>query len=194
MSANQDVYACRSEQIASYLDSELDPHARTLFEEHVTRCLRCATELREQRQLLCALDGALAGASYVPLPKNFVEIVAARAESDMGGVREKAEHRRALHLSLGLALAAFVLLGRAAGDLVLGSGSLALNKLLALGSFAWTTLYDVVAGFTVISRAVSRGFIPESHFAGPLAFILIPLGLVLLSRLIASYHRTRLIE
>ena len=45
---------CRTEDAAAYLDGELDGAAAQTFEAHLKMCARCATELRIQRQLLCA--------------------------------------------------------------------------------------------------------------------------------------------
>src|SRR5258705_8793160 len=105
---------CQLELIAAYLDGDLDDSADALFEVHIKECARCATELVEQRRLLCALDSVLTRGSDLPLPTNFARVIAAQAESDMSGVREPREHGRALRLCLILAAASFVLLGYAA--------------------------------------------------------------------------------
>ena len=111
---NTDQRDCQIEQIAAYLDGELDDAARLLFEAHTKECSDCGAEVVEQRRLLCALDSVLSRGSDLPLPANFARIVAARAESDMSGVRERREHGRALRLCLMLAAASLALLGVAA--------------------------------------------------------------------------------
>jgi hypothetical protein len=194
MSASTDKLGCHSEQIAAYLDGELDLRLCALFEEHVKECPRCAAELTEQQRLLCAFDSALGQAGEMPLPENFARIVAAHAESDMSGVRGRAEHKRALRFCALLAGASFALLGAAARDLVFSVGRVIVKRVSGVVDLVWTTAYDAVAGLTVISRVVSKRFIPESYLAGLVAFLLLALAVVLLSRLIASYHRTRLIE
>src|SRR6267142_439926 len=100
---------CQIEQIAAYLDGELDDALGSRFEAHIRECSTCGAELIEQRRLLCALDSVLSRGSELPLPTNFARIVAARAESDMSGVRERCEHGRALRLCLILAAASFAL-------------------------------------------------------------------------------------
>src|SRR2546430_1309338 len=51
---------CQLEDVAAYLDGELNSCAQTDFESHVIVCSSCASELRTQRQLLCTLDAAFA--------------------------------------------------------------------------------------------------------------------------------------
>src|SRR5436189_3533035 len=116
-SMNTQQRDCHSEHIAAYLDGELPDAPQLLFEAHIKECSDCSAELLEQRRLLCALDSALSRGPNLPLPKNFARIVAARAESDMSGVRERREHGRALRLCLMLASGAFALLGVATSAL-----------------------------------------------------------------------------
>src|SRR2546422_8940177 len=122
MSASRNRLGCQSEQIAAYIDGELDDNSRSLLEEHLKACPRCAADLTDQRQLLCAFDSVLGQSGDLPLPRNFARIVAAHAASDMSGVRGRAEHKRALRYCALLAVASFALLGAASGSLVFGLG------------------------------------------------------------------------
>lgn len=180
---------CHSEKIAAYLDGQLDPSASTHFEEHLETCQPCRAELNAQRQFMCELDSALAGAADLPIPKDFARIVSARAESDMRGVRQGGERRRALLLCLALGSAAFALLGATAGKSVFLSGRLLANKVLGILNLVWTTLSDTLIGLTIISRVISRVFLPESPVASLAALGLLALAVVSLSHLIVSYHR-----
>jgi hypothetical protein len=181
-------HLCQGEQIAAYLDGELDAVAGALFEQHLLACRMCNAELNAQRLFLCDLDATLTVAPDLPVPSNFAQIVAARAESDMRGVRDRREHKRAFRFCLGLALASFALLGVAASKAVVFNGRTAANQVFGIFGLLWTTLYDAAVGLTVISRVISGGLIPESPFAG-LAALLLALALVLLSLLISSYHK-----
>ena len=78
--------------------------------------------------------------------------------------------------------------------MVFGVGRAILRRVSGVFDLVWTTAYDAVAGVAVISRVVSKGFIPQSYLAGFVVFLLLALAVVLLSRLIANYHRTRLSE
>ena len=110
--------SCQLEDVAAYLDGELDGVVLETFEAHLNMCPDCATELRAQRQLLCTLDFALNEPRPFALPHNFTQVVAAHAGSDLSGMRKQGERRRALQLCAILALVSFGLLGAAARTLV----------------------------------------------------------------------------
>ena len=185
---------CQKELVAAYLDGELGACAD--FEEHLSDCAVCKADLHNQRLFISELDATLASTPALSLPKNFAQIVAARAESDMSGVRNNAEHRRALRFCMILALASSALLGAAAIKSVFFSSQSTANKIFGVFTLLWGSIYDAAVGLMVISRVISQGLIPESPFAGLMA-LLLALAVVLLSLLISSYHRyreTRLFE
>ena len=181
-------HQCQREVIAAYLDGELDATAVAIFEQHLMACQECDVELNAQRLFMCELDATLTMSPDLSVPSNFAQIVAARAESDMSGVRDGREHKRALRFCLILALASFALLGAAASKSVFFSGRTIASQIFGLVGLGWTALYDAAVGLTVISRVLGGGLIPESPFAG-LAALVLALGVVLLSLLISSYHR-----
>jgi anti-sigma factor RsiW len=185
---------CESDYIAAYIDGELEPDHHTALEEHIKQCARCASELHAQRLFMCELDSALASPFDLAVPQNFAQVVAVRAESDMRGVRNRAEHTRALRFCIILGLAAFALLGVASSKaVILNVRSVAGKVLGVMGLFARTT-FDAAAGFTVVSRVVSRGLIPDSRLAGLAGLFLVILAIAVLSLLISRYHRTRVTE
>jgi anti-sigma factor RsiW len=185
---------CDTDQIGAYIDGELEPGDHAALEEHLRQCARCASELQAQRRFMCELDSALANPSELAVPLNFAQVVAVRAESDMRGVRDRAEHTRALRFCIILGLAAFALLGVASSKaVILNVRSVAGKVFGVMGLFARTT-FDAAAGFTVMSRVVSRGLIPDSRLAGLAGLFLIILAVAVLSLLISRYHRTRVIE
>jgi anti-sigma factor RsiW len=187
---------CRSEEIVAYLDGELDASSRVRIESHLESCGECAAELRVQRRLLQELNFALASDEPAfEMPKNFAEVVAARAQSDMSGVRERVERRRALGLCIALAAASFMLLGGAAfGESVFAPLRAIWKAGAALFSFLGHALYDAGAGVAVISRGLGGHLLFESRGLGALVLLLIALALFTLPRLIVRYHRTRIIE
>lgn len=193
MSAINDKLNCQSDQIAAYLDGELDDVVCALLEEHIKQCSTCSAELSEQRLLLCTLDSTFGRSSSLALPTDFARVVAARAESDMSGVRDWREHKLALRLCAGMALAAFALLGVASSRVVLGLARRVAGQVAGIFDLGWTTAHDAVSGVTIVSRMLGKGFIPGSLLASFIAFLFLGLALLLLSRLIANYHRTRLI-
>ncbi|HUQ31590.1 MAG TPA: zf-HC2 domain-containing protein [Pyrinomonadaceae bacterium] len=187
---------CRREEIVAYLDGELDASSRVRIELHFESCDECAAQVRVQRRLLNELNFALASDEPAfEMPKNFAEVVAARAQSDMSGVRERVERRRALGLCIALAAAAFLLLGGAAfGESVFAPLRACWKAVAALFSFLGHALYDAGAGVAVISRGLSGHLLFESRGFGALVLLLIALALFTLARLIVRYHRTRIME
>ena len=180
------------EDIAAYLDGELDGAARSEVEQHVKECSSCASDLREQQSLLCTLDFALNDDPALRLPVNFSQIVAAHAQSDMSGLRQqRSEHRCALRICVALAAGSLILLGGAALSETVLRPIIAMGRLInSLFDLLWQTLRGAGTGISIILRAVSRHFIFDSHPLGLLlALLLFILALALLPRLIASYHR-----
>src|SRR5687767_15496382 len=104
MSAAQEQM-CERNLIAAYIDGELEETVTLAFEDHLTNCAACRAELRAHRLFVCELDAALTQSADIPVPADFSRIVAARASSDMRGVRTRTENKRALGICLILALA-----------------------------------------------------------------------------------------
>jgi anti-sigma factor RsiW len=187
-------YICETENIAAYIEGDLEPDLHAALEEHVKQCARCASELQAQRLFMCELDSALASPFNLAVPPNFAQVVAVRAESDMRGVRDSSEHKKALRFCIILGLAAFALLGVASSKaVILNLRSTGARVFGVVGFFARATL-DAAAGFAITSRVVSRGLIPDSRLAGWAGLLLVVLAIAVLSFLISRYHRTRVIE
>ena len=162
----QDNNGCQLEDVAAYLDGELDSRALESFESHMKTCSPCATELRTQRTLLCTLDSAFADSRSFALPKDFTRVVAAHAQSDMRRMREKTERRGALRLCAVLALTAFALLGAASGALVFEPARAFARTIGNVLRLVWQTAHDAGTGVAVIVRAVGRALVLDSHGLG----------------------------
>lgn len=187
-------YICETEKIAAYIDGDLGPSARKDLEGHIKQCAGCAAELQQQQLFMCELDSALANPFDLPVPSNFAQVVAVNAESDMRGVRDRAEHTRALRFCIILGLAAFALLGFTASKAVILNARLVAGKVVGVVGFFAKAGFDAAAGFTVISKVVSRGVVADSRLVGLVGLLLVALVVGLLSLLISRYHRARLIE
>jgi anti-sigma factor RsiW len=187
-------YICETENIAAYIEGDLDPSLHSVLEEHLKECGHCARELRAQRLFMCELDSALASPFDLDVPANFARVVAVHAKSDMRGMRDKTEHARALRFCIVLGLAAFALLGFTSSKSVVLNVRAFAGKMFGVLGFVGETIFNAAAGFTVVSRVVSRGLVSDSRLAGFAGLLLVVFAIVVLSRLIARYHRTRLIE
>ncbi|HKR02254.1 MAG TPA: zf-HC2 domain-containing protein [Pyrinomonadaceae bacterium] len=196
LAANTYNSICRTEDLAAYLEGELDVSACARLELHLQDCPRCVADLEVERRLLVELEFALADEPHLELPKNFAAIVAARAQSDMSGVRDSAERRRALRLCAVLAAISFALLGGATlSESVLAPLRGIWKAGTALFGFLGHVLYDAGAGVAVISRGVGGHLLSQSPRGLSLAvLILLALALFMLPRLIVRYHRARIVE
>lgn len=189
MSATAQEKICERNLIAAYVDGELDENVTRLFEEHLEGCAPCRAELRAHRLFVCELDAALTDSGAIPVPAEFSRMVAARASTDMRGVRTRSEHRKALGISIVLALGAFALLGATARDSVFMVAEKFIATCFSVAGLVSTAVYETIAGLAVIFRVLSRKVIVESGSLGPV-LILLAVAILVLSRLISHYHRT----
>ena len=194
MSPSNDNKNCPREEIAAYLDGELDGDALNNFELHVAQCVACSTELRSQRQLLCTLEAAFGTARHIQLPDNFTRVVAAHTENDMRGLRHKVERRRALQLCAAILLAAFMLLGAASNNLIFQPARAFLRITASALDVLLRTVADAAEGVTIIARMIARTSVTGTHGYGILIALVFLIAISLLPRLIANYHRTEFIE
>ena len=182
------------EDVAAYLDGELDDAALEVFEGHVKTCAGCAQELRTQRQLLCTLNRAFEESGAFELPQDFARLVATHAESDVTGLRGRGERRRAFKVCAVLALLSFALLGAASRATVFQPARSSLRVAESLFDLAWKTIYDAGTGASVIVRLVVRAIALSPNGLGLFLILTFIIAISLLPRLIASYHRAQIIE
>lgn len=188
------LHTCEPEDIAAYIEGDLHPSARIALEEHLQQCNTCVVELQEQRRFMCELDSAFSNPFELAVPVNFAQVVAVRAESDMRGVRNSAEHKRALQFCILLGLAAFVLLGAAASKAEIAGAAAAVSKAAGILGLIARTIYEAAADLASMARLLSRSLMTASPFASLATFVVIAVAVILLSRLIVRYHRTRTVE
>jgi len=180
---------CERDLFAAYVDGELDAGLTVLFEEHLESCASCRAELRAHRMFVCELEAALMDNVEIPVPVDFSKMIAARATSDMSGVRTRAENRKALSICMVLALVGFALIGATARDALFAFGERLLAGSLRLGGFVSGVVYDTGAAVAVIFGVLSRKLIVETGSLVPL-LVLLGVAILVLSRLISDYHRT----
>jgi len=180
---------CDRGLVGAYVDGELDADLIQLFEDHLEICADCRFELRAHRLFVCELDAALTTPDEVPVPRDFSKIIATRATTDMRGVRTRSEHRKALTICIVLALGGFALVGVTAVSAVFRIAEKFVATVFGLAGFIATTAYDAAAGLVVIFRVVSGKMIIETGSLWPM-LVLLAFGVLILSRLIANYHRS----
>jgi hypothetical protein len=189
-----DKNICQSDQISAFVDDELEPVVRLAFEEHLRACESCAAELQQHRSFMRELDTALANRFDLEVPPNFAKVVAVHAENDMRGVRDRAEHRRALRYCIILGLVAFALLGVASSRAVLNSVEAFFKAVFGIIGLFGKTVYDAMAGFSVLARVLRRGLLGNAGPAELVAVLLFAFVIGLLTLFISRYHRTRVLD
>jgi anti-sigma factor RsiW len=187
-------YICETENIAAYIEGDLDFSLHSALEVHLKECGQCAGELQAQRLFMRELDFALASPFDLAVPPNFAQVVAVHAESDMRGVRDTREHARALRYCVILGLSAFALLGFASSKSVILNVRAFATRVFGMLGFLTEAVFNAATGLILIARVASRGLISDSRGAAFVGLLLVVLAIAVLSRLIARYHRTRLIE
>ncbi|HSQ25412.1 MAG TPA: zf-HC2 domain-containing protein [Pyrinomonadaceae bacterium] len=185
---------CQLEDVAAYLDGELSDAGVNRFEDHLRSCVDCATELRAQRQLLCTLDIAFNGTRSFQLPHNFTRIVTARAESDLSGMRNKHERRRALKLCAVLALVSFALLGAAARTIVFDPVRTFFRIAGSLLELAWQATSEAVMSAGVLVRVIVRAVLLTQNGLALLMLVAFLFSISVLPFLLVKYHRAQTIE
>ncbi len=140
------------------------------------------------------LDTALGNRSDLEVPPDFARVVAVHAENDMRGVRDRAEHRRALRYCIILGLVAFALLGVATSRTVLARGESFLKAAFGIVNLFGKTIYDAMAGFSVLTRLFRRGLIADANLGVLAVLLLLAFAIGLLTLLISRYHRTRVLD
>lgn len=185
---------CQLEDVAAYLDGELSNAGVTRFEDHLKLCVDCASELRAQRQLLCTLDVAFNGHRSFQLPQNFTRIVTARAESDLSGMRNKRERRRALQLCAALALVSFALLGAATRTIVFEPVRRFFRIAGSLLQLVWQVTSETMVSAALLGRMILRSVLPAPSGLAWFVLIAVLVSVSVLPFLLVKYRRAQTIE
>ncbi len=147
-------FDCPSEEIASYIDGEMESARESELEAHFAACSRCTGELNQQRMFLCSLNASLKNESELDLPTDFTKRIVANAESTVSGLRRPRERFNALFICAGLFLFALFALGTGAGNFV-ESISTIFGQIAAVGGFLANLIYSVFLGLAIVLRALA---------------------------------------
>lgn len=145
---------CPVEDIAAYIDSELDAVREVEIEAHFAACDHCSFELNLQKQFLCDVTSGLRQESDIDLPPDFARKVAVNAESSVSGLRRSRERFNAVFICAGLALFALFALGAEAGNLLNLAYGL-IEQIAAVGSFFGQLVYLFFIGVAIVLRTIT---------------------------------------
>lgn len=168
---------CPVEDIAAYIDGELDFVREAEVEAHFATCDDCNLELNLQKQFLCDVTSGLSHEGSLDLPPDFARKIAVNAESSVSGLRRPRERFNALFICAALALFALFALGAEAGTLLdLAYGLL--EQIAAVGSFFGQLVYSFFLGIAIVLRTIA----PRAGFEAAAAITLASLCLAVALR------------
>lgn len=151
------TYSCPADEIAAYIDGELDSLRELELEAHFAGCEICALELNQQKVFLSSLDLSLKHEREFELPANFTRSIVANAESTVRGLRRPSEVFNALFICAGLALFVLFAAGAEAGNLFTGLSAI-FEQIAAVSGFFGHLVYSVFVGLAIIIRTFAAQF------------------------------------
>lgn len=182
---------CSRSRLVEYFDAELSPSGEREVFQHLQTCVSCQKEFAIIERISGEFD--ISPAAPVELPPDFAKVVAARAESQVCGLRSNRERL------VTLAIVAFIigLLTIVLGfsfPAVAGIAWLVLGKIAAVLGFFLNVLENFVYGIAVVARFAATRF---ESLDGASRLMLIALVLVVVFtvfRFARSRHQLRLRE
>lgn len=142
---------CSPVRLQEYLDGELSRVYEIEIEHHLASCSACLYELNLQKTVLGVLDHRIEPA----LPKDFAEVVAAKAESQVTGLRRKRERIYALAVATFLVMTVLMLLAFDLSRPMASIGAL-VGKLAAFFVLIGNIILNLVIGIYVIAKVVAQ--------------------------------------
>lgn len=181
---------CPREEICLYLDGELSPNEVILLEKHLAECQPCLNELNLQKQMLLALSAAFDKKKEIELPKNFTNIVVAKAECGVKGLRNREERYRAFLLFLPLLLIFIVGLGGDKDKFFSLVNSFGI-QILTVGGFLVHLTFDISFGIAVILKTISQKIVVSQSFTVLLFASLILMIMLISPRFYYKFYRAK---
>jgi hypothetical protein len=157
MKVQHNNFECPSEDIAFYIDGELDLARELELDAHFSTCAVCTRELNQQKQFLCGLESSLKYEGEPELPANFTKLIVTNAESHVSGLRRPAERFNAIFICVAFVLFFLFAMGSEAGKMLAGF-YLVLDQIVAVGGFFGHLVYSVFLGITIVSRTFAAQF------------------------------------
>ncbi|HVF46149.1 MAG TPA: zf-HC2 domain-containing protein, partial [Pyrinomonadaceae bacterium] len=158
---------CSPDEIAAYIDGELDPAREVEMDAHFSLCRDCVRELNQQKQFLCSLSSALGNDGEVELPPGFTKLIVANAESNVNGLRRPTEVYNAVFICAGLALFVLFALGSETNG-IFDRALTFLDQIGAVGGFIGRIVYSMFHGAAVIVRSLASLVRLDGVMAGAL--------------------------
>lgn len=148
---------CPVDEIAAYIDGELDLEQEFALDAHFAVCRSCSFELNQQKQFLCGLSSSLKHEGEIELPANFAKLIVANAESTVSGVRQPSELYNAAFICAGLGLFVLFALGGDVRTTITGIYGV-LDQGAVVAGFIGHIIFSVVLGIVIVMRSIATEF------------------------------------
>lgn len=179
---------CPRTDISAYIDGELTSDDELHLEHHLAECSLCSAELNEQKNFLRALDICLDAEREIELPKDFLKIVVAKAESNVSGLRQPKERFNAVFVCAALFLLVVFGLGSEINS-VIGTFIKFGEQILTVASFVWHLGYDLSIACAVVLRSLSYQVVFRSSASFAFVFVFFAATMLVLTKLIARFNQ-----
>lgn len=155
---------CPGDDLAAYLDGELDKSKEASVEQHLNECSECRAEVNFQKVLLNQLDKEFADSNGIELPEDFSVRIVAVAESRVSGLRSIGELRSAalILVAFGILAAIFLTSFNLRGELPAIS---VVEKILGASSLVLHLVYDLSIAMAAFTKALQRIWAISSFYA-----------------------------
>ncbi|NNF00368.1 MAG: zf-HC2 domain-containing protein [Pyrinomonadaceae bacterium] len=180
---------CPRGEVLDYLDGELSPADEFDLELHFKDCKICRDEVNAQKKVSTTLEIMLEEESKeIEVPVDFSKVIAARAESNVSGLRQPRERSKALYICAVLFFLVVIGLGTELNS-VLGAFERSAEQFAAVGGFIFHLVFDLANGVSIILRNLSHRFVFGSVISLGLIVAFFIFTSLALSRIVLRYNR-----
>ncbi len=163
---------CPSEEIAAYIDGEIEHKREIELEAHFSACSLCQFELNEQKRFLRDLNASLNSEEHLELPANFTRLVVANAESSVNGLRRPNERFNAVFICVGLILFVLFALGGEVANLFSGIVNI-FDRAGIVAGFFGHLVYSLFLGVIIVLRSIAAQASPDTVITLAMSVVII---------------------
>ncbi len=180
---------CPREEIFAYIDRELSPIEEFDLESHLTSCKTCTSEVNAQKKVSNSLEIILEEEmKNIKLPENFSKVVAAKAESNVSGMRQRKEIVRSIAICWVLLFFLVVGFGSRVSPIIPEFQEFT-HQIGSVAGFAFHLGYEALVALAVILRSLTHKLVFGSVVSLVLVVTLFAGAFLSLSRLVSRYSR-----
>ncbi|MCB1023362.1 MAG: zf-HC2 domain-containing protein [Acidobacteria bacterium] len=180
---------CPREEIFAYIDGELTPNEEFELECHLAGCKTCTHEVNAQKKVSNSLEIILEEEmKNIKLPDNFSKIVAAKAESNVSGIRQRKEILRAVFICLLLLLFLVVGFGSKVTSIIPEFYEMQ-GQIGSVAGFVLHLGYEAFVAIAIILRSLAHKLVFGSVVSLIFVVVCFAAAFFSLSRLVSRFNR-----